>query len=145
MATNFKIFAAVLLVLGILSCGTPAPKQTSTSGGTPPSNLPQMAGTWQGGLVFTGLTGSLTFDLTEDASGSLTGSALSTPPYCQFTLSVSGQVYSNGQFVVETADNTTASFAGTLSNGNKTVSGNVGLGNGTGCGPRNGTFTAQLQ
>jgi hypothetical protein len=32
-----------------------------------------------------------------------------------------------------------------LSNGNKTVSGNVGLGNGTGCGPRNGTFTAQLQ
>jgi hypothetical protein len=52
----------------------------------------------------------------------LTGSAVSMPPYCEFTLSVSGQVYSNGQFFVETADNTTASFAGTLSNGNKTVS-----------------------
>jgi len=60
-------------------------------------------------------------------------------------LAVSGKVYANDTFFVETADNTTAAFAGTLSNGNKTVSGNVGLGSGTGCGPRNGTFTAQLE
>ena len=96
-------------------------------------------------MVFTTVTGSLTLNLTQDASGNLTGSAVSTPPSCEFTLSVSGQVYSSGQFFVETADNTTASFAGTLSNENKAVSGNVGLGNGTGCGPRNGAFTAQLE
>ena len=132
---------AVLLLLFPIACGTPAPP--STPGGPPPPNLPQMDGTWAGSMVFTNVTGSLTFNLAEDAYGNLTGDAVSTPPHCEFTLAVSGKVYTNGQFFLQTSDNTTASFAGTLSSGNKTVSGNVGLGNGTGCGPRNGTFAAQ--
>ena len=146
-----KVFA-VLLLLFTVACGTPAAKQNSTSSGgtTPPSSLPQVAGAWNGAMAFTdstgGLTGSLTFNLTEDSSGDLAGNAMSTPPYCEFTLAMSGKVYSNNTFFVETADYTTAAFAGSLSNGNKTVSGNVNLGSGTGCGPRNGgTFSAQLQ
>lgn len=64
--------SAALLLLFTIACATPAPKQTST---TPPSNLPQMAGAWTGSMVFTTVTGNVTFNLTEDASGNLTGNA----------------------------------------------------------------------
>jgi hypothetical protein len=129
------------LLLILAGCGTPA-KQSTTTTTVTNSNLPQIAGTWTGGMNFTVLTGSLTFTLAEDASGNLSGTAASTPPGCSFSLPVNGAVYQSGSFYVQTPDTTTASFAGSVSN--KTTSGNVNLGNSTGCGPRTGgTFAVQ--
>ena len=129
------------LLLILAGCGTPAAHSPNPNP-TPVNNLPQIAGTWTGGMNFTVMTGSLTFTLAEDASGNLTGTAASTPPGCSFSLPVNGAVYQSGSFYVQTPDTTTASFAGSVSN--KTASGSVNLGNSTGCGPRTGgTFAVQ--
>jgi hypothetical protein len=133
---------AIFVVAFAIGCGTPKTTNSGGSGGLGGgSNLPQIAGTWMGAMNFTTLTGSLTFVLSEDASGILTGTASSTPPGCSFSVAVHGQVYQDGQFYVQSPDNVSESFSGTLSN--NVLSGNVGLGNGTGCGPRNGTFEVQ--
>jgi hypothetical protein len=145
MYRKISVFA---LLAASIACGTSTPKSSNTggSGNPPPANFPQMAGTWNGNMNFTVLTGQLSFVVTEDSSGNLTGTASSTPPGCEFNLPVTGAVTASGSFYLQTADTTTASFAGSLSNENKTASGNTNLGSDTGCGPRTGgTFLLQLE
>lgn len=142
----------ILLLAGFVGCGGGT---SSTGGGqvpppvvTPPSSdpLPAMSGEWQGGMNFTTATGNLSVSLSETSLGDLSGSALSTPPLCQFNLAVAGKVYSDGQFYLQTADNTTLSLAGKLASDQKSGSGNIALGDDTGCGPRTGgTFSFSKQ
>lgn len=140
----------ILLLAGFVSCGggdavTPTSNPPTN---TPPPvvNLPAMTGGWSGNMNFTTVTGNLVLNLSEDASGNLSGGAVSVPPFCQFNLTVAGKVYSDGQFFLQTADNTTLSLSGQLAGDDKSGSGNIALGNNTGCGPRvGGTFSVSKQ
>ncbi len=97
-------------------------------------------------MNLTVVSGNVTFTLSQDTSGNLTGNATSVPPLCEFNVSVSGAVTSSGSFYLQTPDTTTASFKGTLTDNNQEGTGNVNLGTDTGCGPRaGGTFEIQLE
>jgi hypothetical protein len=133
----------ILLLLAGIGCGVPSKTPVATPV-TPVPGLPSVAGNWDGSMVFTTATGNLMFTLTQDASGALSGTASSVPPSCEFSLQVTGTVYSNGSFFLQTAD-TTLSLSGKIGNNNQTLTGNVQLGDNTGCGPRTGTFDVQVQ
>jgi hypothetical protein len=133
IAKTLLIVATLVLVI---ACGSP--KTATPTPGPNPSTLPQVSGEWLGGMNFTTVSGDLVINLTEDASGNVAGTAVSNPPDCQFSLPVSGKVYSNGQVGLQTADGTTIDLAGTLSSNDTALSGNINLGGLTGCGPRTG-------
>jgi hypothetical protein len=141
---------SILFLLAAVGCGTPRPTNAGATGTTAPpsSTVPNIAGTWVGSMNFTTLTGGLKLTLTEDSSGNLSGSATSTPPGCDFDVSVSGKVYADGQLYLQTSDDATLSLAGQLTPGtnNARASGTIALGDATGCGPRSGgTFSVQEQ
>jgi hypothetical protein len=125
------------------ACGMPqkqvAPTQPTQP--TPAPNLPSMAGKWVGDMNWTVLRADLTLTLNQDASGNLTGTAASV--YCEFSYPVSGTIYSDGQFAVQTSDGKTIALSGKDSSSSAT--GNLALG-GSVCGPRPiGTFALQEQ
>ena len=126
---TFLILATLTLVV---ACGSPK-TSTPTHGQT----LPSIAGAWAGTINLQGSTPNLSLVLTEDAAGNLTGTASSTSG-CSFSLSVSGAIYSNYSFSVQTADPTTLLIAGNLSNNDVDAQGSISLGAGTDCGPASG-------
>jgi hypothetical protein len=129
IAKTLLIVATLTLAL---ACGSPK-TSTPTHGQT----LPSIAGSWAGTINLQGSTPNLSLVLTEDAAGNLAGTASSTSG-CSFSLPVSGAIYSNYSFSVQTADPTTLLLAGSLSNNNVDAQGSINLGNGTDCGPANG-------
>jgi len=138
------LFLCLLLVLA--GCGN----SKSSSGNPPPPPPPPgmpMTGTFSGGMNFTVVTGDLKLVLSEDGSGVVTGSAISTPPSCEFNSQVSGRYFTSGQQFQVVSGDGAESFTGTLSSDQKSLSGTVqlGAGNLTGCGPRNGSFSATKQ
>lgn len=113
---TLKTAVVALLIVIALGCGcgsranTSAPGSTGTT--TPPSNVPNIAGNWSGGMNFSTVGGNLNFTISEDGSGNLTGTAVSAPPSCEFNLAVSGVIYQDGQFYLQTSDNgQTAAFS----------------------------------
>jgi hypothetical protein len=135
-----KLVALLVLLTG---CGQPTPKSPSPNP-PPPSPMPLTAD-WKGNMNFTVVSGSLDFSLTEDTAFNLSGTASSTPPDCQFSLSVTGKVNGSNMFL-QSSDNTTVSLVGTISPDLKSIAGNINLGSGTGCGPRtSGSWSVQKQ
>ena len=124
-----KILLALLL-LAAVGCGSPKTQTT-----TPPA-FPNLAGSWQGTINLQGYTPNLTIILTEDSSGKLTGTASSSTG-CNFSVPVSGAIYRDYTFSVQTAD-VTLVFAGNLSNNNVDAQGYVNIGSGYSCGPSTG-------
>lgn len=138
-----RLILILTLTLFAMACGTPqkqaAPAQSIQP--TPAPNLPSMAGKWGGAMNWTVLTGDLTLTLSQDASGNLTGTAASV--YCEFSYPISGTMYSDGQFTVQTSDGKSIALSGKDSGSSAT--GNLALG-GSPCGPRpTGAFTVQQQ
>ncbi len=140
------LILTLILALFEMACGTPqkqaTPAQsTQPTPPTPAPNLPSMAGTWGGDMNWTVLRGDLTLTLNQDASGNLTGTAASV--YCEFSYPVSGTIFSNGQFTIQTSDGKTITLSGKDSGSSAT--GNLVLG-GSACGPRpTGAFAVQEQ
>jgi len=120
------------LLVALLFVGCGSPKTTP-----PSSKLPSMAGSWTGEIILQGSTPNLKLVLAEDSAGNLSGTASSTTG-CSFSLPVSGAIYADYTFSVQTADPTVLLLAGTLANNKVDAQGSVNLGNGTGCGPASG-------
>jgi len=126
IATTLTISLALILTAG---CGSPA-KTTSPS-------LPNIAGTWTGTINLQGSTPNLMLVLTENSAGNLSGTA-SSDSGCNFSVPVSGAIYANSTFSVQTADGTLL-LAGSLANNNVDASGSINIGSGPySCGPANG-------
>ena len=127
--------SALLLTLGLAGCGSPV----KTIGTPPPPPLPNIAGTWNGTINMDHMTPNLVVILTEDSTGKLTGSVSSTSGCsCNFTVEVSGKIYADYSFSVQTED-ATLLLSGSLANNNVDASGFVNIGQGPyQCGPVNG-------
>jgi hypothetical protein len=133
--------ARLVFVLFLAGCGSPSQKTTQNPPPPPPNNIPSMAGQWSGSMNFTTITGSLTLAISQDTAGNITGQISSVPPICSFTSQITGQIFENRTFGFNSVD-TLEGFNGTLSADGKSVSGNVNLMQGTGCGPRSGSWSA---
>lgn len=130
---NYKLALISILILGLLGCGSPA----KTTPVAPP--LPNIAGTWSGTVDMDNMTPKLVMILTEDDSGKLAGTVSSTSGCsCDFTVDVTGAIYTNYTFSVQTEDGT-LSLAGSLANNDVAISGYMNIGNGPyKCGPATG-------
>jgi len=120
------IAAALVFAVG---CGSP---KTATNPGNSAPRLPQIGGTWTGTTNLQGSTPNLTSVLTEDSAGNLTGTAGSTEG-CNFSLPVTGVIYTNCTFSVQAANPTSLMLAGSMANNNVDARGSVTLGSGTRC------------
>lgn len=141
---SMRLAAGLVFLLILAGCGNPSQKTPTQNPPPPPNNIPSMAGTWIGVLTFTGTSGNVSLAISQDVNGNLTGQVSSTPPICSFTSQITGQIFENRQFGFNSVD-TLEGFNGTLSGDGKTVSGNVNLMQGTGCGPRSGAWSATKQ
>ncbi|MFL6437709.1 MAG: hypothetical protein ACJ71Q_09030 [Terriglobales bacterium] len=157
MWQRINLVGVALLAAFIVGCGSNgASSSNSNTNTTSPgsgSTLPSMAGPWHGAMAFGGVSGgsSFTLNINQDASGNLSGNITAVPPICQFSDSITGQIFANGQLAFQTTGSVAqASFSGTMTGTGvgRSISGNAQLGQGTGCSasptqPRIGTFSGQ--
>lgn len=129
------LIAALLLSLVFTAaCGSPSKNQTTTT------NLPNMAGSWNGAMQLTLLNSDLTLVVSQDGAGNLSGIS-SASNGCLFDIAVSGAIQSSGAVNLVSSDNgQTITLTGTLS-GNS-LSGKAWLNSpGTHCDGETGSFS----
>ncbi len=136
---------SLCLLLVLIGCGNSSKTTTNPPPPPPPPVPTPMSAAWVGSLNFTTITGNLTLTISEDAGGNLSGTAVSTPPFCQFNSPITGKYFSSGQQFQVVSQDGIEGFTGTLSSDQKSLSGTVQIGQGGGCGPRTGSFAATKQ